>query len=83
MLTPVAVAMVATIWATASSVLFPVISPNAVFMFTVTMLFCGGTTESTSTSLGMAVVMPCTVSEADGPSSMALRMASSGAGAAT
>ena len=79
---PTSVATVATIWATASSMLFPVIAPKAAFMFTVTMPACVVVAESTFTLLGMAVVIPCG-SRLLGPSSSAPRTAVSGAGAAT
>ncbi len=57
MVGPFSLAMVATIWATASSMLLPVIWPKASFMFTVTMFPCV-VVEITATSLGMAVDDP-------------------------
>ena len=57
MVSPTPLAMVATIWPTASSMLLPVIAPKAAFMFTVTMSACD-VADSTATLLGMAVAIP-------------------------
>ena len=74
--------MVVTICATASSMLFPVISPKAAFMFTVTTP-PWVVAESTATSLGMAVKTPSAASALVGPANIAVRMELSGTGAAT
>ena len=76
---PFCVATVDTTWKTAISVSAPVISAKALLKFTVTVVPTV-VTESTSTELGMAVVIPATASELVGPTTRDLITEDRGAG---
>ena len=74
--------MVATTWATASSVFDPKISPNAPLKLTVTT-DPWVVADRISTLSGMAVVIPWATSPPVGPPSMAVMMEVKGAGTCT